>query len=89
MELKKITLELGNLKNWSLENSSICKVFEFSNFKEALIFVNKVGEISEEAGHHPDIIISYNKVKLKIFTHSENSLTEKDFELAKKIDKLD
>lgn len=89
MELKKITEELAGLENWSLENKAISKVFDFADFKSALNFVNKIGEISEKLGHHPDIIINYNKVKLKIFTHSENDLTNKDFELAKEIDKID
>lgn len=62
--------------------------FTFSNFKEAIEFVNKVAEIAEEEGHHPDIYIFYNKVQLELFTHAVGGLSENDFIMASKIDKL-
>lgn len=62
--------------------------FKFKDFKEALSFVNKVGEIAEEEGHHPDITLTYGKVMIDLFTHAVGGLSENDFILAAKIDKL-
>ena len=88
MNLAELTERMKSLKDWSLEGNAIIKDFPFSNFKEALDFVNKVGEIAEENNHHPSIIINYNIVKLSLTTHSAGDLTEKDFLVAEEIDKL-
>ena len=88
MNLAEIAEVMKDLDNWSLNSNSIIKEFTFSNFKEALDFVNKIGEIAEKHNHHPDIIINYNRVRLSLTSHSVGSLTEKDFEVAKEIDKL-
>ncbi|HTL55078.1 MAG TPA: 4a-hydroxytetrahydrobiopterin dehydratase [Candidatus Limnocylindrales bacterium] len=64
------------------------KEFKFPNFKEALAFTNKVGELAEAQGHHPDIYLAWGKVKLTIWTHKINGLTESDFILAAKADRL-
>jgi len=88
--LKSMELDskLANMQGWNYKEKQIGKLFELSNFKEALIFVNKVGEASEEMNHHPDIFIhSWNRVKITISTHSEGGATEKDFILANKIEK--
>lgn len=75
------------IKGWvQNKNLSITKEFKFKDFKEAIAFVNKIAEIAESEGHHPDICVFYNKVKLTLFTHSAKGLTEKDFILAAKID---
>lgn len=88
LTLGEINQRMNMLNSWSLEGSSITKNFTFTNFKESLDFVNKVGEIAEKHQHHPDIIINYNEVRLSLSTHSEKGLTRKDFELAKEIDML-
>ncbi len=88
LTLKEIQDLMIELKDWSLESSSITKDFEFNNFKESLDFVNKVGEIAEKLNHHPDILVSYHIVRLTLTTHSEKGLTKKDFDLAKDIDKI-
>jgi 4a-hydroxytetrahydrobiopterin dehydratase len=88
LTLAEINQEMSSLEGWSLEGSSISKSFEFTNFKESLDFVNKVGEIAEKAQHHPDILINYNQVRLSLSTHSEGGLTRKDFSLAKEIDMI-
>ncbi len=62
--------------------------FTFKDFKEAVAFVNKVAEIAENEGHHPDIYIFYNKVQLELFTHAVGGLSENDFIMASKINKL-
>jgi 4a-hydroxytetrahydrobiopterin dehydratase len=62
--------------------------FTFKDFRQALDFVNQVGELAEEEGHHPDIFLSYGKVKIQLWTHKINGLHENDFILAAKIDAL-
>lgn len=62
--------------------------FKFKNFKESMAFVNKVADIAESEGHHPDIYISYSKVKIELWTHAIGGLSENDFILAAKIDQL-
>lgn len=62
--------------------------FKFKNFKEAISFVNKVADIADQEGHHPDIYIFYNSVNLELFTHAVGGLSENDFILSAKIDKI-
>ena len=64
------------------------KEYRFKDFREALAFTNKVGELAEAQGHHPDIYLAWGKVKLTIWTHKINGLTESDFVLAAKADRL-
>jgi len=88
--LKSMELDnkLADLQGWNYKDRQIGKLYELNNFKEALNFVNKIGEAAEEMNHHPDIFIhSWNKVKITISTHSEGGVTEKDFILANKIEK--
>lgn len=66
----------------------ITKQFKFDDFKNAMEFVNKVAELAESEGHHPDIKIVYNKVQLDLFTHAVGGLSENDFIMAAKINKL-
>ena len=75
--------------NWKvLENHHLEKEFTFPDFKEALHFTNQIGTIAEEEGHHPDILLAWGKVKVTLWTHKVNGLTESDFILAAKIDAL-
>ncbi len=74
---------------WSLiEEHHITKTFKFPNFRKALEFVNRVGELAEEQAHHPDIFLAWGKVEITTWTHKINGLTESDFILAAKIDQL-
>ena len=66
----------------------LIKNFKFENFLESQSFVNKVGEIAEQEGHHPDIWFGWGYAKIKIQTHAINGLHESDFVLAAKIDKI-
>jgi 4a-hydroxytetrahydrobiopterin dehydratase len=76
------------LKGWSVVNSHhLEKQYEFPDFRKALDFVNKVGAIAEDQGHHPDIALAWGKVGVQIWTHKINGLTESDFILAAKIDR--
>ena len=65
------------------------KEFSFPDFKTALTFVNKVGELAEAANHHPDINLSWGKVLISLSTHDEGGITEKDRRLAKDIDGIE
>jgi len=71
-----------------IEEHHLYRLFKFPNFKTALDFTNKVGEIAEEQGHHPQICLTWGKVEIKIYTHKINGLTESDFILAAKIDTI-
>src|SRR5690242_2108472 len=64
------------------------KEFKFPDFKTALDFVNKAGAIAEEEGHHPDLYLAWGKVEVKIWTHKADGLTESDFILAAKLDRI-
>lgn len=81
---------LKDKMKWKTEDNKLVKEFEFGSFKEAINFVNKILPIAEEMNHHPDLFIhSYKKLKVSLFTHSEDKITEKDYTLAKKIDGLE
>jgi len=91
ISLAQINEYLAGAPNWNLEDNgkSIVRIFEFSDFQEAVNFMNKVAEIAEQEGHHPNIkLYDYNKVELTLTTHSLGGLTEKDFNTALKIDKV-
>ena len=62
--------------------------FDFPDFVKALAFVNKVGDLAEQQGHHPDILLTWGKVEITIWTHKVDGLTESDFILAAKIDQI-
>jgi 4a-hydroxytetrahydrobiopterin dehydratase len=73
---------------WSVLEKAIERQFQFKDFREAVAFVNRVADAAEEQGHHPDISIYYSKVRLTLSTHKTGGLTENDFILAAKIDRL-
>ena len=74
---------------WGIfEGRKLFKVFKFRNFREALDFVNEVGELAEQQGHHPDIELSWGRVKVELWTHKIGGLHENDFILASKIDDI-
>ena len=66
----------------------IAKTFKFPDFQTALDFVNKVGAAAEQEGHHPDLLLTWGRVDVKTYTHKIDGLTESDFILAAKIDRL-
>ncbi len=84
----EIKEELKRVPEWDHEKKQIERTFEFDDFTQAIDFINAVAEIAEEEEHHPDIDIRYNKVRLSVFTHNKNGLTELDFQLAERIDTL-
>ncbi|MFZ1083634.1 MAG: 4a-hydroxytetrahydrobiopterin dehydratase [Terracidiphilus sp.] len=79
---REVAARLTALPEWRIEEGVLTRTFAFKDFVAALAFVNQVGERAEEAGHHPDIDIRYNHVKLGLVTHDAGGLTAKDFDLA-------
>jgi len=71
-----------------VEGHHLSRGFRFPNFLQALAFVNKVGEVAEKEGHHPNIYFTYGQARIDIWTHSIDGLTESDFILAAKIDQI-
>ena len=84
---------LKKVDGWDVKSNEdksfyLIKSFKFKNFKESQNFVNKIGEISEDEGHHPDISFGWGYAKINITTHAIEGLSENDFILAAKIDKI-
>ena len=84
---------LDNMKNelpgWEvIEEHHLHKVFPYPDFKQALDFVNRAGAIAEEQGHHPDILLAWGKAEVTVYTHKIDGLTESDFILAAKLDRV-
>ena len=74
---------------WNVVNEHhVTRAFAFPDFVQALAFVNKVGALAEEQGHHPDILLTWGKAEITLWTHKVDGLTESDFIMAAKIDKL-
>lgn len=90
--LNKVEAEvlLKQLKQWTLSGDAkwISKDFKFKDFVEALAFVDKVGAIAEQEGHHPDIQLSWGKATVELTTHAIGGLSENDFILAAKVDEI-
>ena len=83
---EQVQAGLAELDGWELRDGRLRKQFTFRTFLRAMAFVNSVAYLAEGAGHHPDITINYNKVTLRLITHSEGALTDRDFSLVRDID---
>ena len=88
LERHQVAEQLQGLPHWTLQGDEIERLLTFPNFVDAMIFVNRVAEIAEEEGHHPEIRIVYNRVRLALSTHDAGGLTQKDFQMARRIDTL-
>jgi 4a-hydroxytetrahydrobiopterin dehydratase len=84
----ELSARLESIPGWKLEDRAIVRTFEHRDFVEAMAFVNSVAGAAEDANHHPDIDIRWNKVRLSLSTHSAGGLTSFDFDLAAKINTL-
>jgi 4a-hydroxytetrahydrobiopterin dehydratase len=84
----EINRQASRLSGWTVEGSKLHTNRKFKDFITAMEFVNQLVEPAESLGHHPDIEISYNKVKITLTTHDAGGLTQKDFELAEIISQL-
>jgi 4a-hydroxytetrahydrobiopterin dehydratase len=88
-ELAEIHRQLPEFAQWDVvDEHHLARSYKFPDFKSALAFVDRVGTIAEEQGHHPEIALGWGKVEITTWTHAVNGLTESDFILAAKIDRL-
>lgn len=86
-DLKTLLAQLGT--GWSvIDDHHLQKEYKFKDFRQALEFVNRVGVLADEQGHHPDIYLAWGKVRIEMWTHKINGLTESDFVFAAKADKV-
>ena len=84
---EKIEQLLGELNGWTVQQEyHLTKSFSFPDFVKALACVNRIGEIAEQQGHHPDLYLAWGKVKMEVWTHKIHGLTESDFIFAAKVD---
>jgi 4a-hydroxytetrahydrobiopterin dehydratase len=88
LQKDEIKSKLAALPGWELDGDEIQKKYKFEDFKSALAFVNKVGDLAEAADHHPDVELGWGKAKIELSTHSEGGVTEKDIALATQIEGL-
>jgi 4a-hydroxytetrahydrobiopterin dehydratase len=89
MTKREIAKLLPEIEGWEARNDAIHKSWTFFDFVEALDFVNAMGELAEDEGHHPDFCVHFNRVDVSIWTHAIGGLSENDFILAAKIDEID
>jgi 4a-hydroxytetrahydrobiopterin dehydratase len=89
LDEENIISELARTPGWERAGDAIVRTVKLADFAAAMAFVNRVAEIAEAAGHHPDITIQWNKVILTLSTHSAGGLTGNDFALARQINELD
>ena len=88
LSLTRIKTALATVPHWKRKGSTISCTYQFKDFPAAIKFVNAVAKIAEQAWHHPDIDIRWNKVTLTLTTHDAGGLTDKDFKLARRLDHL-
>jgi 4a-hydroxytetrahydrobiopterin dehydratase len=84
----QIKSRLASVPNWQKGGDMIARTFQFKDFPAAVKFVDAVAIVAEQAWHHPDIDIRWNKVTLALTTHDAGGLTQKDFDLARQFDQL-
>ncbi|HEX4285619.1 MAG TPA: 4a-hydroxytetrahydrobiopterin dehydratase [Terracidiphilus sp.] len=84
----EISARQKTVPEWKVDSGELTRTYTFKDFLSALAFVNDVGQIAEKGGHHPDIDIRYNKVRLALVTHDAGGLTAKDFEMAAELSKI-
>ena len=85
---KQVSLHLKTVPNWSKRAQTILRTFKFEGFLKSIAFVNRIARKAQKINHHPDIDIRFNKVTLKLTTHDEGGITEKDFSLARQCDEV-
>jgi len=85
---EQVGTELAATPGWELADGQITRTVTRKDFRDALLYANAVGFLAERANHHPDILLSWNKVTLTLSTHSAGGLTAKDFALARQVNDL-
>ena len=81
----EVARELATTPGWARDGQAIARTWRFADFKAAMIFVNRVAALAEEMNHHPDIVINYSEVTLRLSSHDAGGLTRRDFDLARRI----
>ena len=84
----EISSRLGTLRGWALDENKITKLFTFTDFAEAVAFLDRITPVADEQNHHPDVAIHWNELTLTLWTHASGGLTERDFRLARAIDEM-
>lgn len=79
---------LAQLPSWRLEEDHLVRTFETGNWQRTLLLANAIGYLGEAAWHHPDLLLSYPRLKVMLTTHDEGGITDKDFELALRIEEI-
>ena len=85
---QQVDTMLSSVPDWQIDAGELVRTFKFEDFRAAIRFLNQVADLAEAAGHHPDIDIRYNRVRLALVTHDAGGITNKDFDLASRADKL-
>ncbi|MEO6457992.1 MAG: 4a-hydroxytetrahydrobiopterin dehydratase [Chloroflexia bacterium] len=88
MSMEQAEEMMDQVPAWELQENKLTRRFRFKDFKEAMAFVNKVADLAESEGHHPDIYISWNRVRLELTTHAIKGLSENDFIMAAKVNEM-
>ena len=84
-----IQTALGDLRQWRYADGALVRTLTFPTFPAGIAFVNRVAALAEEVGHHPDITIQYASITLRLWTHDAGGVTEKDVDLARRIDQVE
>jgi 4a-hydroxytetrahydrobiopterin dehydratase len=84
----EIQQALASLPHWQRQGKAIQRVYEFPDFKAAMQFVNRIADAAEQANHHPDIDIRYNKVTLALVSHDSGGVTQRDIKMARRINEI-
>ena len=82
----QIQEKLKDAQGWKLEGGQLCKTFQFSDYMDGIDFATKVGKVAEDLNHHPDILITWRKVRVAVNTHDVQGISPYDFELARLVD---
>jgi len=84
----EIQQALGSLSGWTRQGIAIQRIFQFPDFKAAMAFVNRIADAAEQANHHPDIDIRYNKVTMSLVSHDSGGITKRDIGMAERINQM-
>ena len=84
----EIQQAIASLPGWQRQGKAIQRVFEFPDFKAAMQFVNKIADVADQANHHPDIDIRYNKVTMALVSHDAGGVTQRDVKMARRINEI-
>jgi 4a-hydroxytetrahydrobiopterin dehydratase len=85
---EELTALTAELPGWKLEDGQLVREWTFKDFVAAMAFVNRIAELAEQAGHHPDIDIRYNRVRLALVSHDAGGITSRDAEMARQIGQM-